>query len=220
MAVSVVRWVFHDPKLNETWTVPKNPDAMTSPYPTRKYVYNSTTAGPAGVSVANEAHADPTQWQFSGLVTDQNHFDSLVKWSRKQNRFSIIDHFGRALIVSIDKIDMVPRRVNPMFGRYWTHTYSATCSVYAIIDADVPAPHLVSVTPWHGLPSGSITIGGTNLSNATAVMFGTHAASFTVNSDSSITAIVPTGADGDVLVTVTTPKGTSNGLDFLVGYIL
>jgi hypothetical protein len=54
-----------------------------------------------------------------------------------------------------------------------------------------------------------ITISGSNFTGATAVNFGSVAADFTVNSDSSITATVPTQAVGTFDVTVTTYSGTS-----------
>ena len=55
-----------------------------------------------------------------------------------------------------------------------------------------------------------MTITGTDFTGATAVKFGTTAATgFTVNSATSITATAPAGAAGTVDVTVTTPGGTS-----------
>lgn len=131
--VSVIRWIFHDPKLNETWEVPYNPDAMTSPYPTRKFVYNSTTAGAGGgTSVANEAHPDPKEFQFSGQVLHRPHFDGLVYWSRKKNRITITDHFKRVLLVTLNDMDPVPKRA---IGYYWRHTYTMNATCYAITDA-------------------------------------------------------------------------------------
>jgi hypothetical protein len=51
---------------------------------------------------------------------------------------------------------------------------------------------------------------GSGFSGATAVNFGpTRAASFTVNSDSSITAVSPASSAGTVGVTITTSGGTS-----------
>ena len=70
---------------------------------------------------------------------------------------------------------------------------------------------VTSVNPNNGNPSGgtSVVITGTNFTGATAVNFGAFAAtSFTVNSDSQITAIDPAGS-GVVNVTVVTPNGTS-----------
>ena len=61
-------------------------------------------------------------------------------------------------------------------------------------------------------PAGgtSVTITGTGFTGATAVKFGsTAASSFTVNSATQITATSPAGTAGAVDITVTTPGGTS-----------
>ncbi|MFJ5220696.1 IPT/TIG domain-containing protein [Streptomyces sp. NPDC088354] len=75
-------------------------------------------------------------------------------------------------------------------------------------------PFLISVSPSGGPASGGTTVvlTGTDLSGATAVRFGSTAAtSFTVNSPTQITAVAPAGT-GAVPVTVTTPGGTSNSV--------
>ncbi|MFJ5219457.1 IPT/TIG domain-containing protein [Streptomyces sp. NPDC088354] len=76
------------------------------------------------------------------------------------------------------------------------------------------APVLVSVSPNGGPSAGgtTVTLTGTDLSGATAVRFGTTAAtSYTVDSPTQITAVAPAGT-GTVPVTVTTPGGTSNSV--------
>src|SRR5215831_13944634 len=72
-------------------------------------------------------------------------------------------------------------------------------------------PTVTNVNPNTGPTSGgtSVTITGTNFSDATAVSFRSNAAgSFTVNSATQITATSPAGV-GTVDVTVTTAGGTS-----------
>jgi hypothetical protein len=72
-------------------------------------------------------------------------------------------------------------------------------------------PTVMRVEPNHGPATGgtTVTITGTNLTGATAVKFGsTNARSFTVDSETSITAVAP-AATGTVDVTVTTPGATS-----------
>jgi sugar lactone lactonase YvrE len=72
-------------------------------------------------------------------------------------------------------------------------------------------PVLTKIEPNRGIPAGgtSVAITGTNFTGATAVKFGsTNAASFTVNSDTSITAVAPAGT-GTVDITVETSAGTS-----------
>ena len=75
-----------------------------------------------------------------------------------------------------------------------------------------PGPVVTSVNPPSGSPAGgtSVTIDGSGFTGATGVKFGSAAApSFTVNTDSQITATTPAGAAGQVDVTVSTPGGTS-----------
>ena len=77
--------------------------------------------------------------------------------------------------------------------------------------APVTGPVVSGISPNTGLTTGgtTVTITGSNFTSALSVSFGNIAASsFTVNSDTSITAVSPTGT-GVVDVTVTTPLGTS-----------
>ncbi|WP_030832955.1 IPT/TIG domain-containing protein [Streptomyces hygroscopicus] len=71
------------------------------------------------------------------------------------------------------------------------------------------------ITPNQGSSGGgqSVTITGSNLGGATAVHFGSKAATITANTPTSVTVTTPSGS-GVVTVTVTTPGGTSNPLNF------
>jgi hypothetical protein len=72
-------------------------------------------------------------------------------------------------------------------------------------------PTVTAVGPSSGPTAGgtTVTVTGTNLTGATAVKFGSTAAtSFSVVSATSISAVAPAGS-GTVNVTVTTPSGTS-----------
>ncbi len=78
-------------------------------------------------------------------------------------------------------------------------------------DGSGAAPTVSGVSPTGGPGSGgtSVTLTGSGLSAATAVTFGAApAASFTVGSDTELTAVSPAGS-GTVDVTVTTPLGVS-----------
>ena len=73
-------------------------------------------------------------------------------------------------------------------------------------------PTVTAVSPAAGLPTGgtSVTITGTNFTGASAVMFGSTAAtSYTTVSSTSVSATSPAEAAGTVDVRVTTPIGTS-----------
>ncbi|MFE7746558.1 IPT/TIG domain-containing protein [Nocardia sp. NPDC057455] len=81
----------------------------------------------------------------------------------------------------------------------------------------VSVPTLISVTPNTGPVTGgtAVTITGTGFTGATGVFFGfLPAVSFTVNSDTQITAITPVGL-GPVPVTVTGPGGFATGVFFI-----
>lgn len=78
----------------------------------------------------------------------------------------------------------------------------------------VTQPGISSFTPAAASSGSTVTIIGTNLTGATTISFGGVAAtSFTVNSSTSITAVVGVGASGSV--NVTTPGGSAT----LAGFI-
>jgi len=72
-------------------------------------------------------------------------------------------------------------------------------------------PTVTGIDPSGGIPDGGtqVTVTGTGFTEATSVNFGrTPAASFSVQSDTQLTAVSPAGS-GTVDVTVVTPAGTS-----------
>ena len=74
-------------------------------------------------------------------------------------------------------------------------------------------PLIYQFNPNHGSAGDTIQISGINLTGVSSVSFGTiAAASFTIQSDSVIAAVLATGASGDVSVT------SSNGNDTLHGF--
>lgn len=73
-------------------------------------------------------------------------------------------------------------------------------------------PKIASFSPSSGSTGTLVTIKGSGLVQATAVKFGTvKATTFTVVSDSKVTAVVPSGlSPGAVTISITTPGGTAN----------
>ena len=73
-------------------------------------------------------------------------------------------------------------------------------------------PKITSFSPSSGSIGTLVTINGSGLIQATTVKFGTvKATTFTVVSDSEVTADVPSGlAAGAVTISITTPGGTAN----------
>jgi uncharacterized protein (TIGR03437 family) len=69
-------------------------------------------------------------------------------------------------------------------------------------------PTITSFSPMSGPVGSTVTISGTNFTGATSVKFNGVTATFIVNSNTKITAAVPTGATTGT-ITVTTPGGTA-----------
>ena len=81
---------------------------------------------------------------------------------------------------------------------------STSCSFNVVVNRE---PTITNFSPTIATSGQSVTITGTDFTGATAVSFGgTPAASFTVVSSTTITAIVPAGTSGNV--SVTTPAST------------
>lgn len=88
--------------------------------------------------------------------------------------------------------------------------------VFTVNAAASPAPTVSSFTPRTGSTSGGtvVAITGSNFQNGATLKFGSvSAVSVTVNSSSSISAISPAHAAGDVTLTVTNPDGQSGTAD-------
>jgi hypothetical protein len=78
-----------------------------------------------------------------------------------------------------------------------------------------PPPAIYAVAPMRALEGTVVGITGERFSRVTAVTFGgVPAASFTINSDTYITAIVGKGASGDLEVSTSDGKATKTGFVF------
>src|SRR3989441_2974378 len=73
----------------------------------------------------------------------------------------------------------------------------------------IPPPTITSFSPTSGGAGTTVTISGTNFNGATAVLFNSVSASFTVNSATAITATVPAGASSGP-ISVATSGGTAS----------
>lgn len=77
-------------------------------------------------------------------------------------------------------------------------------------------PTIKSFAPTSGPVGTSVTITGMSLTQTTAVKFGTVAATFTVNSDTQVTATVPTGAVTAKISVTTQGGGATSATTFTV----
>jgi hypothetical protein len=158
----------------------------TSGYPTGDAYLQTTcdAGGKGGHSVTISAWGGAT-WDFTGAVISATKLSSAP----------IVD-----LTFSASDAD-------------GNEVYNASNNAYLLLAPGfVPRPRFSGLSPTFGMAGGgtSVTISGTGFTGATEVDFGTvPATNFTVNSDTSITAVTPPSAPGTVDVTVISGGGTS-----------
>ena len=118
-----------------------------------------------------------------------------------------------ALIDALPAADAVPAGdVVAVVQTLTTAAATLSAAVASITPKPAEGPAVSGVNPNIGAVAGgeSVVVTGSGFTGATAVDFGTGAAtSFTVDSDTQITAVAPASAAGQVDVTVTSPLGTS-----------
>ncbi len=109
-------------------------------------------------------------------------------------------------------IGIVHGFVDGSFGPTETFTTSEVTDALGELTAYLAAhdqPVVTAVTPGSGAAGGTVAVSGSGFCGASGVAFGSlPAASFVVQSTSSLTAVAPSGS-GTVDLTVTTAKGTS-----------
>jgi hypothetical protein len=124
---------------------------------------------------------------------------------------AVIWDFTAALVTST--VLAAPPSVNPtlsLFDSHGNQIYNQSNRAYLVLAAGfVPAPRVAGVSPASAPQGTTLTISGTGFTGATSVDFGKHAANFTINSDTSITAIAPAVRTGTVDVIITGPGGVS-----------
>lgn len=125
----MTRWIFHDTVTDEVWTVPINPDSMTSPEPKRALSpvpgHPKNLLRPRALRTAS----DPTPWSFSGAIRTQTHLDTLNQWASREVAVDITDHIDRTYRVYIEKFTPVQRRTHNTYGTltsHWRYTVDTT----------------------------------------------------------------------------------------------
>jgi serine/threonine protein kinase len=125
--------------------------------------------------------------------------------SESSTQITVISPAGAAGPVNVTVTTMAGTSAATTVGRFSYRT-----SVHA-----TPRPTLRGISPSSGPIAGGtkVTLGGTNLSGATGVSFGSTGAAIVSDSGTQITVTSPAG-NGTVNVTVTTKGGTSGAVQF------
>ena len=141
----------------------------------------------------------------------------LVTWSAKVGK--TVEILGQGFTGTTGvSFDGVPATFNNLSDTYMTATVPAgaltgTVTVTTFTStmksnrAFLVTPQIKSFTPTSGIVGTPVTITGVSLTQATKVTIGGKPASFTVKSDTQVTATVPAGAKTGQKITITTAGG-------------
>ena len=161
--------------------------------------------------------------QSSQVLTLSNSGGKDLNWSADKGKadwLTLDPSQGRILVGGSQTINVRADTALLTAGRYSasisfsSNGGGASVSAVLIVASGPPtpgAPVVTSISPTSGPVVGgtTVTITGSGFTGASKVLFGTATSTFTVNSDTQITAVSPGGSGGIVHVTVTTPGGTT-----------
>ena len=117
-------WTFHDPVTLETWTLPINPNAMTSPHRPKSFVH----ARGSRVN-QNEARSwllppEAWEWQFEGVFRTEEQHDAFLDWAQRPYPIEITDHLGHGRLVVFSRF--APEERQPTAATPWRFRYRTT----------------------------------------------------------------------------------------------
>lgn len=108
--LGTVRWQFQDTETNETWTMPINPNKMSSPEFARnlRYAYGLKRGLDRPRTMARPPSIVDLTW--GGVIYTQEHHDKLAYWARKEVPVILTDHMGRSWEVVMKSFVPTDRR--------------------------------------------------------------------------------------------------------------
>ena len=188
---------------------------------TNGLVYGTTPSGGGGAAAAPQV----CQGTFFSVATGDKPFVNLEPTEKSGNVGAKVGMFGQGFgSASVVKFGGVAATSVTRSGTTYltavvpagAHTGPVTVTTGTTTLTSPQTykvkPKITSFSPSSGPAGTLVTINGTGLIQTTAVKFGTvKATTFTVVSDSKVTAVVPSGlAAGAVTISITTPGGTAN----------
>lgn len=122
--MATVRWTLRDTATNETWTMPINPDSMSSPFPARTLKFGNGWRGDQRVRAFSGSRA-PVAWEWGGVIRSKTHYDRLTEWAEKSVAVDVTDHLGRTFRVVIEEFNPADRRPTPRVSWRLRYTMKA-----------------------------------------------------------------------------------------------
>lgn len=123
--MAVVRWVFEDPVLLETYVFDVNPSEGGSPGFEKRFEFQETTA-PDGKTLIFEGQDTPQNITFSGTILTESHYNAFVEWYSKRYQIKVTDDLGREFMILIKSFK--PERVRAV-SHPWKHKYTVEAAI-------------------------------------------------------------------------------------------
>lgn len=121
----VVRWIFYDPSVPETWTMDINPREGGSPSFAKTINYENTAA-PDGKTLIFEGRDEVQRLEWQGVILTQAHYDTLEDWWDKRRQVRVTDDLSRQFWVYITHFEPRRRRA---YGRPYKHDYTMRATI-------------------------------------------------------------------------------------------
>lgn len=115
------RWIFTEVDTGQTYTVPINPDSMSSPFLDRQMANASGVRAGYDRLRTIELPPEAKEWTFGGVIRTKQHHDDLRTWSKKPGLVNVTDHLDRTfqvVFVSFEPTDRSPTPNVPWRLRY------------------------------------------------------------------------------------------------------
>lgn len=118
-----IPWMFEDPTEGTVQYMPINPNAGASPSYQKNLTKKTTTAGRVLVQEGQDSVA---QFDFSGVLLTQAHYEFIYNAWAKRHPVRLTDDLGRTFVIYLESFS--PRR--QLSRTYpWKHEYDATAVV-------------------------------------------------------------------------------------------
>jgi hypothetical protein len=122
-----IPWRWEDPVEGTVAMMPINPNAGASPKYSKSLTKKTTTApGTLASPLIFEGADAATQFDFSGAILTEDHYQFLLKAWQKRHPVRVTDDLGRTFTIYIESFSPERKlsRTHP-----WRHSYQATAVV-------------------------------------------------------------------------------------------
>ena len=102
------RWKFYDPVLDETWTMPINPDSEANPSRNKGLAFARNARSGGRYSTIRQVPT-PLEWEFGGVIRTKEHHDALDDWMGRRRVIHVTDHLHRKYEVLLTDFQVTER---------------------------------------------------------------------------------------------------------------